>query len=93
MLLYRAVEGWVVFVALSVAELFHQPSGGVAKVQRDRRQGAFVVPQTGLYISIRLVDGHRLGCSCQIDRTLSQDHLSSSEVKERRATEVRIQLL
>lgn len=92
LLLYGVAEGWVVFVAFRVSQLFHKPGWGIAEVQGDGRQGTFVASQTGLHIIIGLVDRNRLECSCQIDHTLSEDHLLISRWNKRKKTEVKTTL-
>lgn len=75
-------EARVVLVSFSVAQFLHELGGGVAEMQGDRGQGAFVVPQTDLDITVSLVHIHRLGCPGQVDHTLCQDHLRRKEGRE-----------
>ena len=70
LLLHGFPEGWVIFVSLAVAEALHQLGGGIAEVQGDGREGAFVVQYALSGLLVRHVNFDRLGCSCHVHHSL-----------------------
>ena len=43
LLLHWFPKGWIILIALTIAEALHQLGGGIAKVEGDRGKGALVV--------------------------------------------------